>query len=157
PRSLLAVFDPPGSDELPARIRAVTLELRLGENPALAGLKHCNRLEQVLGRQALRAGEFEGLMASSSGLLVSGTMSNVFMELDGGLYTPALDRCGVAGVLRAVALREAGRLALPLRVVALPLGSLQHCSALAICNARMGLIQVHELDGRQLEPSPRLS
>src|SRR5690606_7787397 len=66
-RSLLAVFAPPAAHELPARIRAVTLDATLGENPALAGLKHCNRLEQVLGRLALRdrADAFEGLMGSS--------------------------------------------------------------------------------------------
>ncbi len=31
-------------------VRVRMAALRLGENPALAGLKHCNRLEQVLAR-----------------------------------------------------------------------------------------------------------
>ena len=65
-----------------ATVRVCTLRSRLGENPDLAGLKHCNRLEQVLARQAMAgSGAFEGLLGSSSGLLVSGTMSNVFLEL----------------------------------------------------------------------------
>ena len=59
----------------------VTLRAMLGENPALAGLKHCNRLEQILARMELQhTGAFEGLMGSSSGSLVSGTMSNVFID-----------------------------------------------------------------------------
>lgn len=158
-RSLLAVFAPPAPDELPARIRAVTLAATLGENPALAGLKHCNRLEQVLGRLALREvdGAFEGLMGSSSGALVSGTMSNVFLELDSELVTPCLNRCGVAGVLRAVVLREAAAMAMPVRIAELPLAALQRCTALALSNARMGLVPVHELDGRPLAGSPRLA
>jgi 4-amino-4-deoxychorismate lyase len=158
PCAILAVFAPPVAGELPARIRVSTLTAQLGENPALAGLKHCNRLEQVLARQALQAhsGAFEGLMCSSSGALVSGTMSNVFIEVDGEILTPALDRCGVAGVLRAVALREAGHLGIPVRVTAVAPSAAARCHALALSNARMGLVMAHELDGRALALSPRL-
>lgn len=158
-RALLAVYAPPSPGELPARIAVVGLAQQLGENPQLAGLKHCNRLEQVLARLALRETApraFEGLLASSSGRLVSGTMSNVFLELDGELVTPALERCGVAGVLRAVVLREAAAAGLAIRVTDLPFNSLARCTALALCNARMGLVMAHELDGRQLPGSSRL-
>ncbi len=97
--------------------RGVTVRLaamRLGENPALAGLKHCNRLEQILARSEPEAAAVaESLMLSRSGKLVSGTMSNVFL-VDGPpesprLRTPAIDSCGVAGVMRRVVLREATR------------------------------------------------
>jgi 4-amino-4-deoxychorismate lyase len=157
-RTILAVYAPPASQELPARITVVTLPMRLGENPLLAGLKHCNRLEQVLARQALAAAgdAFEGVLASSSGLLISGTMSNVFLELDGELVTPSLQRCGVAGVLRAALLREAARAAMPIRVTDLPLSALPRCTALALSNARLGLLPAHALDGRTLTRSARL-
>ena len=80
-------------------------ELRLGENPALAGLKHLNRLEQVLARlEWSDPGIAEALLFSSSGALVSGSMSNVFLVHGGRLATPRLDRCGVAGVMREVVL-----------------------------------------------------
>jgi 4-amino-4-deoxychorismate lyase len=156
-RAILAIFAAPAPHELPARIKAVTLAMRLGENPLLAGLKHCNRLEQVLARQALAAmeGAFEGLLASSSGLLISGTMSNVFLELDGELVTPSLDRCGVAGVLRAALLREAVAAGTPIRITGLPLAALPRCTAMALSNARLGLVPVHELDGRILAGSSR--
>ncbi|HWL61491.1 MAG TPA: aminodeoxychorismate lyase [Steroidobacteraceae bacterium] len=160
PRALLAAYAPPAPDELPARIRVVSLAQQLGEIPALAGLKHCNRLEQVLARLALRAAApqaFEGLMASSSGRLVSGTMSNVFLELDGELVTPALDRCGVAGVLRAATLREAAATGTDIRVAELPFDCLARCTAVALSNARMGLVNAHELDGRPLPGSVRLA
>jgi 4-amino-4-deoxychorismate lyase len=79
---------------------------RLGENPALAGLKHLNRLEQVLIR-----GEWtdpaiaEALVFSSSGRLVSGTMSNVFLVREGRIMTPAITDAGVRGVMRRVVMR----------------------------------------------------
>lgn len=96
-------------------------------------------------------------MASSSGLLVSGTMSNVFLELDGELVTPALQRCGVAGVMRAAALREAARAGMPIRVADLPMTVLGGCTSLSLSNARLGLVPVHELDQRQLAASARLA
>src|SRR5690606_582196 len=151
-RAILAVFAPPAPGELPPHRRVVTLRATLGENPLLAGLKHCNRLEQVLARQELRAtpSAFEGLLASSSGMLVSGTMSNVFLELDGELVTPSLDLWGVAGVLRAGALEAAARAGPAVRVAALPMAALARCSALAVSNARMGLVSVQQLDDRRL-------
>ncbi len=87
-------------------------------------------------------------MASSSGLLISGTMSNVFVELDGELVTPALDRCGIAGVMRAVVLRggAACRVAVARNRAAIRCAGAA-LSGLALSNARLGLLHVHELDG----------
>jgi 4-amino-4-deoxychorismate lyase len=156
-RCILAVF-PASPSELPQRLRVQTLRNRLGENPDLAGLKHCNRLEQVLARQAMAGSDaFEGLMASSSGLLVSGTMSNVFLELAGNIVTPAMDRCGVAGVLRAAVLREAARAGIPVHVGDVPFEALKDASALALSNARLGLVPADELDARVLSRSARLA
>jgi len=157
PRIIALAYPPPGAGEFPARLSAVTLRSVLGENPQLAGLKHCNRLEQVLARAELQGqGAFEGLMASSSGLLVSGTMSNVFLELDGEWMTPALDRCGVAGVMRAVVLREAASCGVPVRESDLPVTMLARCTSLFLTNARMGVRVVHELDGRALSGAAAL-
>jgi 4-amino-4-deoxychorismate lyase len=156
PRVIALVHAAPEEAEYPVHLRAVTLRSLLGENPQLAGLKHCNRLEQVLARQELQTvnssgqSAWEGLLGSSSGRLVSGTMSNVFLELDGEWMTPALDSCGVAGVMRGVVLREAGGLGLSItrREIAMP--ELGRCTSMFLTNARMGVRAVHELDGRAL-------
>jgi 4-amino-4-deoxychorismate lyase len=156
-RVLHLVYPGPVAGEAPARVRVATLRSVLGENPALAGLKHCNRLEQVLGRRELQpTGAFEGLMGSSSGSLVSGTMSNVFIGQDNGIVTPLIDQCGVAGVMRAVVLREAARCGLAIREARVPMSALRDCTALFITNARMGVICAHELDGRELRQHPAL-
>jgi 4-amino-4-deoxychorismate lyase len=153
-RSILSVYPAPQASEIPTRVGVVTLRSCLGENPELAGIKHCNRLEQVLARASLKGtGAFEGLMASSSGQLISGTMSNVFVELDGVLMTPELDRCGIAGVMRAVILREAASCGIALRIVRIPMSELQRCTGMAMSNVRLGLLPVHELDGRHLPVS----
>jgi 4-amino-4-deoxychorismate lyase len=136
-------------------IRVRTAQMRLGENPALAGLKSCNRLEQVLARREwMDPGIAESLLFSSSGRLVSGTMSNVFVVEGSRLRTPRLDLCGVAGVMRRVVLREAGRAGIPVQEDVLGVDDLRQAEELFLTNARMGVWPVRELDGRALEPGP---
>jgi 4-amino-4-deoxychorismate lyase len=151
-RVVMLAYPAASGPEVATPVSVATLRAMLGENPRLAGIKHCNRLEQVLARMELRShsGAFEGLMASSSGHLISGTMSNVFLEQDGTLMTPRLDCCGIAGVMRAVVLREAAAAGFAVRVDQLPLDVLQRCNGLFLTNARIGVLPVRELDGRPL-------
>jgi 4-amino-4-deoxychorismate lyase len=136
-------------------IRVRTAQLRLGENPALAGLKTCNRLEQVLARREWTdPGIAESLLFSSSGRLVSGTMSNVFVVEGSRLRTPRLDLCGVAGVMRRVVLREAERAGIAVQEEVLGVADVAMAEEIFLTNARMGVWPVRELDGRVLEPGP---
>jgi len=75
---------------------------RLAINPILAGLKHTNRLEQVLGSiERVDTQYNEGLMLSTENLVVEGTKSNIFWRTGGEFFTPSLENSGVAGVSRA--------------------------------------------------------
>ena len=76
-------------------------ETTLSENIMLAGIKHLNRLEQILARNEWDTDEFqEGLMLTAQSNVVDGTMSNIFAVLDNKIFTPGLSLCGVAGVMR---------------------------------------------------------
>jgi 4-amino-4-deoxychorismate lyase len=133
--------------------------VRLGENPAIAGLKHCNRLEQILARsEPDAAAAAESLMLSRSGKLVSGTMTNVFL-VDGPpdaprLRTPAIDSCGVAGVMRRVVLREASSAGVAAQECALWPADLAAASEIFLSNARIGIWPVCRLGQRTLTPGP---
>ena len=136
-------------------VQVRTATLRLGENPALAGLKHCNRLEQVLARREWTdPGIAEALLFSSSGKLVSGTMSNVFIVDGSGLRTPRVDLCGVAGVMRRVVLREATRIGVPVTEDVLDANDLRGADEVFLTNARIGIWPVRKLDNRALGPNP---
>ena len=136
-------------------IRVRTATLRLGENSALAGLKHCNRLEQVLARREWTdPGIAESLLFSSSGRLVSGTMSNVFIVEGSRLRTPRLDLCGVAGVMRRVVLREAERAGISIQEDVLRDDDVRKADELFLTNARIGVWPLRELDGRTMQPGP---
>nr|WP_305118980.1 aminodeoxychorismate lyase [Tahibacter harae] len=83
-------------------IRVRCCALRLAAQPALAGIKHANRLEQVLARAEWDDAQIaEGLLRDRAGYVVSATAANLFAVVGGLLVTPALDECGVAGVARA--------------------------------------------------------
>ncbi|MEO8309182.1 MAG: aminodeoxychorismate lyase [Pseudomonadota bacterium] len=148
-RTLLLAYPAPAGLQ-PTDISVVSLQARLGENATLAGIKHCNRLEQVVGRMELQPGTFEGLMSSSSGRLISGTMSNVFLDTEVGLVTPSLELCGIAGVMRAVVLREAAAMGMPVRVGNLPAAALDDCRAAFLTNVRLGVLPITRLNGRAL-------
>jgi 4-amino-4-deoxychorismate lyase len=132
------------------RVRMATM--RLAENPALAGLKHLNRLEQVLARREWTdPGIAEALVLSLSGRLVSGVMSNVFLVEGSTLRTPLLDRCGVAGIMRQVVLREAAGAGVAIEETVLGGEDLEHAGEIFLTNAVIGLRPVRALDGRSCE------
>lgn len=136
-------------------VQVRTAAMRLGENPALAGLKHCNRLEQVLARREWTDPDIlEALLFSSSDRLVSGTMSNVFIVEGSRLRTPRVDLCGVAGVMRHVVLREAANAGIPVEEAVLSAEDLLSADELFLTNARIGIWPVRALDGRPISPGP---
>ncbi len=99
---------------LPTGAHVAISSVRLGEQPLLAGLKHLNRLEQVLARAEYPASRAdEALMLDSAGRLVCATSANIIVVREGKLFTPRLDRCGVAGVVRGALLAGASRGDLP--------------------------------------------
>jgi 4-amino-4-deoxychorismate lyase len=72
-------------------------------NENLAGLKHLNRLENVLARNEWTDADItviDGLMLNADGFVIEGTMSNLFAVKGGQLFTPRLHRSGVKGVMR---------------------------------------------------------
>ncbi len=95
-------------DAAPTHVRLRLCATTLGQNPRLAGLKTLNRLEAVLARAEWRDPRvWEGLMRDTEENIVCGTMSNLFLRTGSLLRTPALDHCGVAGVMRRWVLQAA--------------------------------------------------
>ena len=134
-----------------AGVRVGVATMRLGENPTLAGLKHLNRLEQVLAQTERDARQVrELLMFGSSGALVCGTMSNVFLMNENKLQTPRLDLCGIAGVMRRVVLREARRAGIGIEERVLTAQDLEQAQEIFLTNARIGIWPVNALETREL-------
>ena len=123
-------------------------ETRLGRNPQLAGMKHLNRLEQVLAGAELRDTACdEGLMRSTDDRIVCATASNLFMVRDGELLTPQISDCGVAGVMREVVLRVATTLGVPAAVGDYTLDDLARADECFLTNAVRGVRPVGRVEG----------
>ena len=121
-------------------IRLFACATRLAEQPLLAGLKHLNRLEQVIARAEWQGAEHaEGLMLDMSGRVIEGVFSNLFVVRNGVLLTADLNRCGVAGVMRAEILAQAHALGIPLAVADISLEQLQQADEVFVCNSVYGI------------------
>jgi 4-amino-4-deoxychorismate lyase len=121
---------------------------RLSAQPALAGIKHLNRLDQVLARaEWCDPAIAEGLLRDQRGLVVCATAGNVFAAIDGALCTPELTQSGVAGVCRATIIAE--RLAGDVVVVRdmLP-AELERADEVFVCNSVRGVVPVSSLGAR---------
>jgi 4-amino-4-deoxychorismate lyase len=128
---------------------------RLGRNPALAGIKHLNRLEQVLARSEWEDGAMdEGLMLDDRGQAIGGTQANLFARVDGGWVTPRLDECGVAGVMRRAFRQWLAGEGVPVTERALTAAEVGSASALVLTNALIGAWPVRALGARTLAPDP---
>jgi len=147
PRRILTLFAAPA---MPAAWRAGVdvrvATLRLALNPQLAGIKHLNRLENVLAAsEPGHAAVFESLLLDATGYVIAGTMTNVFAVKAGRVITPPVERCGVAGVMRGVVLRECPRLGIEASPGGLTLASIEAADEVFISNARIGVVPVRRV------------
>lgn len=128
-------------------VRARWCELRLSSQPRLAGIKHLNRIENVLARSEWNDSDIaEGLLLNESGEAVCGTMSNLFLLERGELVTPDLSACGVAGVARSRIIQAAARHVHTVKVEPCPRERLLASDGLFLCNSLIGIWRVAALE-----------
>lgn len=134
----------PALDAAPMRLGMC--RTRLGRNPTLAGVKHLNRLEQVLGAAELDGlGVEEALMQDDLGQVIAGTRTNVFAIRGEAVITPDLGQCGIAGIMRGLVLEHAGACGLEVHVAPLTLTDLDTADGIFLTNAIVGLWPVAAL------------
>jgi len=121
---------------------------KLGLNPSLAGLKHLNRLEQVMIRRELdQKPEDDLLVTNISGQIVETSCANIFWQKAGQYYTPDLSESGVAGLIRRFILETTP----DIQIVKANLDELSHADAMFICNSVMGIVPVRRYQNRDLD------
>jgi 4-amino-4-deoxychorismate lyase len=98
---------------MPSGCSSVSLHDTTFQQPLLAGLKHLNRLEQVIARAEWQDTEHAEGLLDQAGRVIEGVFSNLFLVRNGELITADLKRCGVEGVMRAELLFQAESLGIP--------------------------------------------
>lgn len=153
PQRLLFRYPWPDYSELSHGIQLRLCQTPLACNPALAGVKHLNRLEQVLARAEWDDPAIhEGLMCDLDGRVREGTMSNLFWVADGQLYTPDLSCCGVAGVMRAQVIALARDLGIRVSTAEIHPDELLHAGEVFMTNSLIGIWPVARFAGRDFSP-----
>lgn len=128
---------------------------RLGHNPSLAGIKHLNRLEQVLARNEFSGDAHqEGLMLDINGHVVCGTMSNLFIVAAGKLITPSLAQCGVSGVTRSNVLELAEEMGIETAIREVTMEECRQADEMFICNSVIGIWPVRRLGDCNWQQGP---
>jgi len=137
------------SQNTSAGIRLHLCETQLSRQTALAGIKHLNRLEQVIARNEWHDPDIsEGLMADAAGNIIEGTMSNYFAVINGELITPDISHCGVAGIMRAHIVRQAVLHEITVHEQNITLDDLLMADELFICNSIIGIWPVRQLQDK---------
>ncbi|GAA3821252.1 4-amino-4-deoxychorismate lyase [Cellulomonas soli] len=142
--------------------RAVRVPWVRNERSAVAGLKTTSYAENVVAlARALELGADEAVLANTVGDLCEGTGSNVVVERDGELLTPALSSGCLAGITRELLLEWSAEAGEPVREVGpgeLPYAVLEEVLAgrahLTLCGSIRNISPVVALDGVELSAGP---
>ena len=130
-------------------VAVILCDTRLAIQPQLAGIKSLNRIEQVLARAEWNESTItEGLMLDTDERLICGTMSNVFISHGNVISTPAITRCGVAGVMREHLLSVFDNEGVDCSIRDIVLPELASADELILCNSQFGVLPVRKIDER---------
>lgn len=125
---------------------------RLIINPALAGIKHLNRLDQVIARNEWHNDQIkEGLMLDQNDCLVEGTCTNLFMKVDNQWVTSPATQCAVAGIVRDEVINTLNKNNLSLVERNLSVSELNSVKEMFVCNSVWGIVPVLSCEDYQFE------
>jgi 4-amino-4-deoxychorismate lyase len=142
PRRIVTLWPTVFAASLASGVALGIAHSRAATSSALAGLKHLNRLENVLAAAEIAAGEFDVIMVDLMHRVISGSSCNLFVVNAGRLATPHVDTAGVAGVMRGIVLREAPRLRIGCELRDLTLEDVTSADEVFVTNARVGVVPV---------------
>ena len=138
-----------------AGIKVRYCEQRLSQNPSLAGIKHCNRLEQVLARNEWQSDDYqEGLMLDTEGHLIEGTMSNLFLIKNNQLITPKLALSGVKGIMRQRVIEMAESEGIEVIITEVRPENLTTADAAFVTNSVIGIWSINQIENYTFTKSP---
>ena len=124
----------------------ICAQTRLAIQPLLAGVKHMNRLEQVLVKHEVDdAGVHDAIVCDTQDNIIEASAGNVFFYLNEQWYTPSLKGSGVNGVVRQCLIDSLLNDNCSLHVGEYDLSYLRKASAVVITNALMGVMPVQKI------------
>ena len=131
-------------------VETTLTQSRIASAPQLAGLKTLNRLDQVLARREWNTDRiFDGIMRDTDDRIICGTMTNVFIVKDNRIATPALERCGVAGIMRSLIIDRLAENDVRCDVMDVRIDDCAGADEVFLCNSQIGAVPVHRCDAHR--------
>ena len=128
-------------------IKTKVCDFRYARNPVLAGIKHLNRLEQILARSEWTDDAIsEGIVMDTNNFVIEGTMSNIFCIKGTALYTPDLSLCGIEGIIREKIIDIADKMKFSVEIKNITLEFLLNTDEVFLCNSLIGVWPVNLID-----------
>ena len=125
----------------------ITSPINLARNPLLAGIKHLNRLEQVMIRQHLDVtGADEALVLDTEGKVVECCAANIFWRKGSTIYTPNLEHAGVDGIMRRYLMARLAEQGQTCQLIDGSREAVLNADEVVICNALMPVLPVRQID-----------
>jgi 4-amino-4-deoxychorismate lyase len=121
------------------------LDFQLSVQPALAGIKHLNRLEQVLARQGLSQQYQEAILCNTKGDVIEGISSNVYFGQNDILLIPSLSNSGIEGTIRSQIMTLCQQLNIKFKIANFSLDVLNDSEEIFYSNSIMGLWPVKKI------------
>jgi 4-amino-4-deoxychorismate lyase len=130
-------------------IQARLCHTKLAINPALAGIKHTNRLEQILASTEWNDPNIaEGLMQDTNDNWICGTKTNLFLIKDNTLLTPTLYNSGVKGVMRSVVIQQAKLHGIKVIQRNINIVDIKQANNIFVTNSIIGIWPIKKLNGK---------
>lgn len=154
PTMILAAF-PPADPAPPARAVLIR-SIRRNEFSPTSRIKSLVYLDQILAmRDAVAVGGDEALLCNTAGRLACASAANLFLVVEGRLWTPSVGEGALPGVTRAVLLERARSEGLPVVEAEVSPHLLARAEEVFTTNALRGVRPVASIDGRVLDgPCP---
>ncbi|NNF15396.1 MAG: aminodeoxychorismate lyase [Gammaproteobacteria bacterium] len=147
PTRIVQRLSTPERSAADTELRCAVLAMTMGGNRPLAGIKHLNRLEQVLAaREVATRGLDEGIICNVDGFVMEAVSSNLLVVFGDRLVTPRLDAGGVHGILREVLIERAQARGITVRKEYVYVDTLAEADEIILCNSIRGVRAVKQLD-----------
>lgn len=130
----------------------VSASTPISVNPALAGIKHLNRLDSVLAASEVTHSNQERLMWDAQHA-IAGSRSNLFIMVQNQWLTPKIVASGINGITRSIIISMLEEQHQTIAISNIDETLLLKATAAFMTNSLIGVWPVSSIDGRALETS----
>jgi len=127
---------------------AIVSSIQRNERSPLSRIKSLNRLDSVLAREEARnRNADEALLLNTCDLLAEGSMSNLFLVVNGRLLTPPVATGALPGITRSAVIELARPAGVDCREADLSIDMLATTEEAFLTGAIMGVMPLTQIDG----------